>query len=162
MRAIIRSTTIRNRALWTLQLLLSLLFLFAGTAKLRMPADVLAQQTGLPGGFMHFIAVAETLGALGLVLPGLLRVRRELTGLAAAGLVTIMIGAVVVSIIRLGVAPAAFPFVVGALSLAVARARWQRASRAEAHPIQSVQYRPAAPLRNSRARRRSAARVASW
>lgn len=35
-------------------------------------------------------------GALGLVLPGLLRVRPELTPLAAAGLVIIMIGATVI------------------------------------------------------------------
>jgi hypothetical protein len=36
--------------------------------------------------------VAEVLGGLGLVLPGLLRIRPELTPLAAAGLVVIMVG----------------------------------------------------------------------
>jgi len=40
--------------------------------------------------------VAEVLGAFGLVLPGLLRIRQGLTPLAAAGLVIIMIGATVV------------------------------------------------------------------
>ena len=40
--------------------------------------------------------MAEVLGAFGLVLPGLLRIRQGLTPLAAAGLVIIMIGATVV------------------------------------------------------------------
>jgi hypothetical protein len=50
----------------------------------------------LPGWFLRFLGVAAVLGALGLVLPGLLRIRPGLTPLAAAGLVIIMIGATVV------------------------------------------------------------------
>ncbi len=41
---------------------------------------------------MKFIGVAEMLGAFGLILPGVLRVRAALTPLAAAGLVIIMLG----------------------------------------------------------------------
>src|ERR671937_74365 len=99
-----------NRALWTVQGMLAALFLFAGGAKLAMPLDELAAQTGLPGLFIQFIAVAEVLGALGLILPGLLRVRPGLTPLAAAGLVIIMIGATVLTISSSGVAPALIPF----------------------------------------------------
>ncbi len=109
--------------LWTVQGLLAALFLFAGVVKLAMPAAALAQQTHLPAGFLHFIAVCEILGALGLVLPGIFRVHRELTPLAAAGLVIIMIGAVTVTIANLGVAPAIMPFVVGLLALSVAYGR---------------------------------------
>ena len=50
----------------------------------------------LPGWFLRFIGVAEVLGALGLVLPGLLRIRPGLTAVAAAGLVIIMMGATIV------------------------------------------------------------------
>jgi len=44
-----------------------------------MPLDELVAQTGLPGGLIQFVSVAEVLGALGLILPGLLRIRLTLT-----------------------------------------------------------------------------------
>jgi len=37
----------------------------------------------LPGLFLRFLGVAEVLGAIGLILPGLLRIRPALTPLAA-------------------------------------------------------------------------------
>jgi hypothetical protein len=49
----------------------------------------------------------------------------ELTPLAAASLVIIMIGAVVVTIQAMGFANAAVPFVTGALALFVAYGRWR-------------------------------------
>ena len=58
----------------------------------------------------------EILGGFGLVLPGMLRIRTELTALAAAGLVIIMIGAVVVTVQMMGIAIAAVPFVTGVLA----------------------------------------------
>ncbi len=113
--------------LWTVQGLLALLFLFAGGMKLVMPIEVLAQQSSLPGSFMKFIGVAEFLGAIGLILPGLLHIRPGLTPLAAAGLVTIMIGATAISVGTLGVASALFPLSVGLLSSFVAYGRWRLA-----------------------------------
>jgi hypothetical protein len=63
--------------------------------KLVTPFDVLAEQLPypLPEVFVRFIGLCEVGGALGLVLPGLLRIRPDLTALAAGGLVTIMLGA---------------------------------------------------------------------
>jgi DoxX-like family len=109
--------------LWTAQVLLALLFLFAGGVKLAMPVNVLAQQAGLPGPFLHFVAVAELLGALGLVLPGVLRVGRGLTPLAAAGLVAIMSGAATLSFVRIGMAAGAFPVVVGIVLATIVHGR---------------------------------------
>jgi len=82
-------------ALWTVQVLLALVFAFAGAIKLVLPVDVLQAQAQLqlPGLFIRFIGLVEVLGALGLVLPGLLRIRPNLTPLAAAGLVAVMLGA---------------------------------------------------------------------
>jgi hypothetical protein len=74
---------------------------------------------------MKFVAVAELIGALGLVLPGLLRIKPGLTPLAAAGLVIIMIGATTVTAATQGIAPAALPFVVGALLIVIIRGRRQ-------------------------------------
>ncbi len=112
-------------ALWTVQVLLALLFLFAGGVKLVMPIAELTKQMPLPGWFLRFIAVAEVAGALGLVLPGLLRIAPGLTPLAAAGLVIIMIGATIVTVQTGGGAMALIPFVVGVLALFVAYGRWR-------------------------------------
>jgi uncharacterized membrane protein YphA (DoxX/SURF4 family) len=109
--------------LWTLQVLLASLFLFAGVAKLAMPAGELAQQTGLPALFMQFISIAEVAGGLGLLLPGLVRIHRELTPIAASGLIVIMVGAVVLSALRISVGAAVMPFVVGLLLVAVVLGR---------------------------------------
>jgi hypothetical protein len=110
-------------ALWILQVLLASLFLFAGSFKLTMSAGELAQQTGLPALFMQFISLAEIAGGLGLLLPGLVRVRRELTPIAASGLIVIMVGAVVLSAIRISLGAAVMPFVVGLLLVVVVLGR---------------------------------------
>jgi hypothetical protein len=116
-----------HRLLWVLQVLLALLFLFAGGTKLVMPAAELTAQTPLPAAFLRFIGVMEILGGAGLILPGILQIRTALTPVAAAGLSIIMIGAVVVTIQTMGVAMAAMPFVTGVLATFVAYGRWRMA-----------------------------------
>jgi hypothetical protein len=117
-----------NALLWTVQGLLALLFLFAGSMKFIMSVEAMTQQMPLPGGFLHFIGAAEVLGALGLILPGLFRVRRGLTPLAAAGLVVIMIGATVVTASTGPLASAIPPVVFGCLAALVAYRRWRELS----------------------------------
>src|ERR1043166_1793819 len=95
--------------LWVIQGTLSALFLFAGVMKLVLPAEALHGPVALPLLFLRFIGVAEIAGGLGLVLPGLVRVHRELTPFAAIGLVTIMTGAVVVTIEGGSAGPAILP-----------------------------------------------------
>jgi|ERR1700686_3906937 len=117
-----------NVILWIIQVLLALLFLFAGGTKLVLPLEVLKSmgspnQILLPGLLLRFIGVCEVLGALGLILPGILRIRPGLTPLAAAGLVIIMIGATVLTVAGDGFAPALFPLVVGILLVFVAYGR---------------------------------------
>jgi hypothetical protein len=75
---------------------------------------------------LRFIGVVEILGALGLILPALLRIRPWLTPLAAAGLVVVMLGATVISL-KLGVLVALTPLVVGLLTAFVAYGRWKLA-----------------------------------
>jgi uncharacterized membrane protein YphA (DoxX/SURF4 family) len=119
-----------NILLWILQILLALLFLFAGITKLVLPAEVL-QSAGSPNAikfsalFLRFIGVVETLGGLGLILPGIFHKQQHLTPIAAAGLSIVMIGAVVVTIMGDGVAMAITPFVVLLLCLFVAYERWK-------------------------------------
>lgn len=114
-----RTESFKPYALWGAQVLLALTFLFAGAGKFLMSAEDLTKDSDLSVAFLRFIGVCEILGALGLILPGILHIRRGLTPLAAAGLVIIMIGAVVVTIVSTGVAPALFPLVVGVLAASV-------------------------------------------
>jgi hypothetical protein len=117
----------KNWILWIVQGLLALLFLFAGGVKLVASAAELAKDAPpLSAPFMRFVGVCEVLGALGLILPGLLRIQEWLTPLAAAGLVVIMIGATVVELMT-GVIAALTPFVAGLLLVWVAYGRWRRA-----------------------------------
>ena len=117
--------------LWIVQGLLALLFLFTGGIKLVLPLEVLTEGSPLPGWFVRFLGVAEVLGAIGLILPGLLRIRPGLTPLAASGLMIIMIGATVLALAGVvpggGVAPVLIPLVVGLLSAFVAYGRWRLA-----------------------------------
>ena len=114
---------IMTTALWIVQVLLALLFLFAGSMKLILPIEMMTAQMPLPGLFLRFIGVAEVAGALGLILPGLLRIRPMLTPLAACGLVIVMIGATVLTVASGDVASALVPLVVGLLCTAVAYGR---------------------------------------
>jgi len=82
-----------------------------------------AGSVALPGPFLRFIGVCEVTGAVGLVLPWLLRIRPGLTPLAAAGLIVIMTGATVMTAVSGPVAPALFPLAVGVLLTVIA---WQR------------------------------------
>lgn len=114
-----------NRALWTVQALLALLFLWAGGVKLVLPLEQLAGPVPLPGSFLRFIGVAEVLGGLGLVLPGLVGVGAGLTPLAAAGLVAIMAGATVIGLVAGDLVLALIPLGVGLLAAFVAYGRWR-------------------------------------
>jgi uncharacterized membrane protein YphA (DoxX/SURF4 family) len=116
-----------NIALWIVQALLALLFLFAGGIKLVLPIEEMMKQMplSLPGWFVRFIGVVEVLGAIGLILPWLLRIRPGLTPLAAAGLVIVMIGATVYTLAAGDVASAVMPLVVGLLCAFVAYGRWR-------------------------------------
>jgi uncharacterized membrane protein YphA (DoxX/SURF4 family) len=119
-----------NVALWTIQAFLSAVFLFAGVMKFILPLAEMTKQMPLPGAFIRFIGVCEIAGALGLVLPGLFRIRPDLTPLAARGLVIIMSGATALSLLG-GVAAALLPIAVGILAGIVAYGRGRDAASAE-------------------------------
>jgi hypothetical protein len=114
-------------ALWIVQGLLALTFLFAGGTKLVLPIEEMTKDLALPGLFLRLLGVAEVLGAIGLILPGLLHIRPDLTPLAAAGLVLIMIGATAVTLTTMDPALALIPLVVGLLAAFVAYGRWRLA-----------------------------------
>ena len=118
--------------LWVVQVLLALLFIFAGGMKLVMPYEEMVKQANatngpvFPHAFLLFIGVAELLGGLGLILPSALRIKPGLTPLAAAGLLIIMIGAAVVTLPG-GFATALPALIAGLLLAFIAYGRWKLA-----------------------------------
>lgn len=121
-----------NTVLWIIQGLLALVFLFTGSIKLILPVSVMAAQmpVPLPGLFLRFLGIVELMGACGLILPGLSRIRPGLAPLAAGGLLIIMIGATVVTLLGGEGAAALMPLAVGLLCVFVAYGR--RTSRVAA------------------------------
>ena len=89
-----------NVILWVLQVLLALAFLAHGWLFLAPPPAMLEQMQSIPAGFRLFLGVAEVLAAIGLTLPGITRILPWLVSCAAAGLMIVMIGAIVLHISR--------------------------------------------------------------
>ena len=90
-------------ALWITAGLLAAVFLFAGSTKLFLSREKLAEAPGggwvldFSAGFVKALGAVEILGAVGLVLPALLGIAPVLVPLAAVGLATIMVGASIVT-----------------------------------------------------------------
>ena len=117
-----------NVLLWILQILCALIFLFAGGTKLVLSAQKLTEMSPpgsivLPFAFVRLLGVLEVVGALGLILPGITKIRRGLTPLAATGLLIIMMGAVVISLMGPGVSAAIVPLITGVFCAVIAYGR---------------------------------------
>ena len=113
-----------NALLWTLQGLLALFIgLASGAPKLLLPAEAVPMPIPLSPDFLHFIGVCEVLGALGLILPGVLRIRPGVTVLAAAGIALLTVCAAVYQVMAGQPESAVFALVIGALAAFVAYGR---------------------------------------
>ena len=90
-----------NIVLWILQVLLAAAFLAHGILLLAPPSEIAAQMNAsLPRWFWIFLGIAEVLAAIGLILPGLTRIKPSLVGWAAAGVVVVMTSATIWHIVR--------------------------------------------------------------
>jgi putative oxidoreductase len=117
-----------NIVLWVIQAITALAFLAAGGFKSTQPIDTLAKSMSwvksFPTAFVRFIAICEVLGGIGLIVPELTHILPWLTIVAAAGLVIIMIGAVVYHIVRKEYANIAPSLVLLILSAIILYGRW--------------------------------------
>src|SRR6185503_7036795 len=84
-----------HASLWVAQVLLAGMFLMAASAKLtKSPAELAVMMPftrDVPLALVRFIGTAELMGAVGVILPALTRIRPWLTPLAASGLVVVML-----------------------------------------------------------------------
>ena len=105
----------RNTIAWILQILLAVAFIASGGNKLLHLADTVKGFGGMgfPSWFAYFIAAAEVLGGIGLLVP-------RFTRLAALGLILIMIGAAYVHTTKIpgGLLPNGLP-ALGLLALLI-------------------------------------------
>ncbi|MEU4335179.1 DoxX family protein [Micromonospora lupini] len=89
-----------NLVLWIIQILLAVVFVGAGLAKLTQPKEKLRDRMAwvdpVPPSQVKALGAVEVLAAVGLVLPALTGIATVLTPLAAVGLVIVMIGAILV------------------------------------------------------------------
>ena len=117
-----------NIFLWVLQVLFGVYFLLIGVTHFMLPP-------GLPAmmGWMYqlspalhiFSGIAEILGGLGLILPGLTKIQTRLTPLAGLGLVLVMLGALVWHLQRGEVQNIAFNVVLALIVGFIAYGRWK-------------------------------------
>ncbi|MFC9974579.1 DoxX family protein [Spirillospora sp. NPDC127200] len=110
------SASAARRVLWTLRVLLGAFLLFGSALpKFAGQADALETfaKLGWGDGMRYFVGAVEAAGAIGLVVPAL-------AGLAATGLIGLMIGAATVQITVLEPAWSALPLAFGVVFAAVA------------------------------------------
>ena len=117
--------------LWIAQVILAAMFLMSGFMKLSQPIDQLSKMlpwaAQVPEALVRFIGVAEVLGAVGLILPSLLRIQPKLTPIAAVGLALIMLFAVVFHISRGETPMIGMNFILIAIAAFIAWGRFKKA-----------------------------------
>lgn len=115
-----------NIALWILQVLLAIYFLWHGWLFVAPPAEMVELMNSfIDPGFRVFIGVAELLAAAGLILPGLTRVLPWLTPVAAVGLMIVTASATVFHLSRGETGSAISAAVFFVLVTVVAYLRWK-------------------------------------
>jgi putative oxidoreductase len=120
----------KHRLMWTLQILLAVVFLAQGAMMLFPPAAVAQQMNAaLPRWFQLFIGVAEVLAAAGLTLPAITGIQPWLVAWAAGGLMIVMASATVFHLSRGEISSAVTTAVLLAMATAVARFRRQPRDR---------------------------------
>jgi len=115
-----------NIVLWILQVLLAAQFLWHGWIMVFPPAEYVEIMNANIGSWQRvFIGVAESLGALGLILPGITRLLPRLTVWAATGLMIVAGSASVYHFIRGENSSAVYTAVLFVIITFVAYMRWK-------------------------------------
>src|ERR1700674_5201462 len=113
-----------NIALWVLQVLLGLFFVFHFFIMVRPSPGGMKYILEMPAGLRLFAGIAEGLAGAGVSLPPLLHVPTRLTPLTAVGLVVLMLGAIVFHIRRREYPNVGFNAVLGLLAAVIAWGRF--------------------------------------
>jgi uncharacterized membrane protein YphA (DoxX/SURF4 family) len=124
-----------NVILWIAQVILAGMFIMAGFMKTTMPIEQLSASLpwtkDVPVWVVRFIGTSEFLGALGLILPSLLRIKSILTPVAAMGIIAIMVMAAIFHVTRTEFSGVVFTVILASVAAFIGWGRWKKA------PIQS-------------------------
>lgn len=122
-----------HRWLWAAQIVAGLFFIFIGIQHFVVPEDLPGQlewMYDLSTPLHYVTGVAEILGGLGLILPGMTKIGTRLAPLAALGLMVLMTGAIIWHIRRGELVNAGTNLVVIIILAYIAYGRWR------VHPLQ--------------------------
>ena len=114
--------------LWILQVVLAVVFAIAGVTHFLPPEGLPESMRGMaemPAGVPYFIGTVEILAVLGLILPGLTGIQTRLTPLAGAGLILVMVGAIVWHAQREEFPNIVLNVILAAIAAFVAYGRWR-------------------------------------
>ncbi|WET50791.1 DoxX family protein [Chryseobacterium indologenes] len=124
-----------NIALWVVQVFVGLGFLIAGVMKTTQPIEELGKSlpwvTQVSAGLVRFVGISELLGGLGVLLPSILRIKPNLTPLAALGLVVIMVLAFIFHVVKAEYSVLMIPLIMGALAYFI---YWGRTKKSKILP----------------------------
>jgi uncharacterized membrane protein YphA (DoxX/SURF4 family) len=113
-----------NIVLWVVQVLLAVAFFAHGWLFLSPPPAIAEQMNALlPRWFQLFLGVAEVLAAVGLIVPGLMRILPWLVTWAAGGIVIVMVSATALHLVRGEMSSAAITLMLLAMATFVAYMR---------------------------------------
>jgi uncharacterized membrane protein YphA (DoxX/SURF4 family) len=122
-------------SLWIAQVILAAMFLMAGVMKSTQPIEQLGASMSwvndFSAGMVRFIGISELLGGIGLLLPALLRIKPVLTPLAALGLFTVMVFALVYHITKGEYESLGMNVILGAIAFFIAWGRYKKVPIAE-------------------------------
>ena len=125
-----RPARLLNKALWTAQVILGIIFIMAGMMKSALPIDQLSLSVpwvkDVPQALVRFIGISELLGALGLLLPGVLRIKPRFTPYAASGLLTIQVFAMIFHFSRGEYGSIGFNLILALFAVFIAWGRFKR------------------------------------
>ena len=114
--------------LWILQGVLAVVFAIAGVTHFLPPEGLPEAMRGvaeMPAGVPYFIGAVEILAVLGLILPGLTGIQTRLTPLASAGLILVMVGAIVWHVQREEFPNIVLNVILALIAAFVAYGRWR-------------------------------------
>jgi putative oxidoreductase len=119
-----------NITLWIAQVILATMFIMAGFMKTTLPIEQLSLSVpwakDVPEILVRFIGTCELLAAIGLLLPGVFRIKPRLTPFAASGLLTIQVFAMVFHFSRGEYAAIGFNLALGLVALFIAWGRFKK------------------------------------
>jgi putative oxidoreductase len=128
--AINQKSKFLNISLWAAQIILAGMFIMAGFIKTTTPIEQLSASLpwakDVPAWLVRFIGISEFLGALGLILPSLLRIKPVLTPVAALGIIAIMMMAAFFHITRTELSGVMFTLILALVAAFIGWGRWRK------------------------------------